>query len=90
VPGTGMLPVHVDVVCGEADPHVAVTSLAHYLHLEVIEAAGGRDGVRGSDAARVLQVNFVHFIKQCLSSCGRYEVHSKSNRNIKIAVLNSF
>ena len=39
--------VHVDPLGGQTDPHVAVPALAHDLHLEVVEAAGGGDGVGG-------------------------------------------
>lgn len=34
--------IHVDAWGWEADAHVTVTSLAHDLHLEVVQAAGGR------------------------------------------------
>ena len=49
-----LIPVHVDILRWESDPHVAVAPLADNLHLEVVEAAGGGDGVRGSYTARVL------------------------------------
>ena len=46
--------VHVDRLGAQAHPHVPVPPLAHYLHLEVVDAAGGGDRVRGSDAACIL------------------------------------
>ena len=47
-------PVHVDPLGRQPDPHIAVPALAHNLDLEVVEAAGGRDGVGGPDRACVL------------------------------------
>lgn len=38
-------PIHVDTVCREPDAHVPITSLAHNLHLEVVQAAGCWYGV---------------------------------------------
>ena len=47
-------PVHVDPLCGEADAHVAVAALGDDGHLEVVDSAGGGDGVRGAHRAGVL------------------------------------
>lgn len=47
-------PVHVDALGGEADAHIAIATLANDLHLEVVETAGGRNGVRGSHTRCVL------------------------------------
>lgn len=38
-------PIHVDTVCREPDAHVPITSLAHNLYLEVVQAAGCWYGV---------------------------------------------
>lgn len=46
--------VHVDAVRGQADAHVAVAALGHDPHLEVVQATGGRDGVRRPHRRRVL------------------------------------
>lgn len=46
--------IHVDPLCAEADAHVAVPALGNDLDLEVVDAAGRRDGVRGADRRRVL------------------------------------
>ena len=46
--------VQKDLGLGETDAHVAVSALANYLHLVVVDAAGGRYGTVGSDAGCVL------------------------------------
>jgi hypothetical protein len=54
--------VHVDALGGQTDAHVAVAPFADDLHLEVVEAARGGDGVRRLDARRIsvrLAVTFV-------------------------------
>ena len=52
--GSHFSPVHVDPLCGEADAHVAVAALGDDGHLEVVDSAGGGDGVRGAHRASVL------------------------------------
>ena len=47
-------PVHVDPLGREPNTHIAVPSFGHNLNLEIVEAAGGRYGVGGPDAAGVL------------------------------------
>ena len=54
--------VHVDPLGGQTDSHVAVPALAHNLHLEVVEATGGGDGVGGSHRARVFMSLSVAFV----------------------------
>ena len=55
-------PVHVDALGRQTNSHVAVPALAHNLHLEVVEATGGGDGVGGSHRARVLVSLAVAFV----------------------------
>lgn len=45
--------VHVDTVSGQTDAHVTVAALAHYLHLEIVEAAGSGNRMGGLDAGCV-------------------------------------
>lgn len=47
-------PVHVDAVRRQPDAHVPVAALGHDPHLEVVEPARRRDGVRGAHARRIL------------------------------------
>ena len=47
-------PVHVNPLGGESDAHVTVAALGDDGHLEVVDSAGGGDGVRGAHRARVL------------------------------------
>jgi len=42
-------PIHVHALCAKTDAHVAVAAFRNYLHLEVVDAAGGGYGVGGSD-----------------------------------------
>lgn len=45
--------IYVDAWGREADAHITVTSLAHDLHLEVVQAAGGRYRVRCANTGSV-------------------------------------
>lgn len=45
--------IDVDAVRREADSHVAVTTFTHDLHLEVVQSACGRYGVRRANARRI-------------------------------------
>ena len=55
-------PVHVDALGRQTNSHVAVPALAHNLHLEVVEATGGGDGVGGSHRAGVFVSLAVAFV----------------------------
>jgi len=54
--------IHVHTLGTEPDPHVPVSSLGHNSDFEVVDAAGGGNGVGGSDRGSVfvsLSVTFV-------------------------------
>lgn len=55
-------PVHVDPLGGQTHAHVAVPPLGDYLHLEVVESARGRDGLRGPHRARIFMCFAVSFV----------------------------
>ena len=47
-------PIELDIAARQTDAHVAIASLAHYLHLVVVDAARRRYGKVGAHAGGVL------------------------------------
>ena len=55
-------PVHIDALGAKADAHVAVPAFGHDSDLEVINTAGGGNGMGGPDRRRVLVRLTVAFV----------------------------
>ena len=73
--------VHVDSLSWETHTHVPISTLGDDLHLEVVEATGGGDGVGGPDWAGVFVCLAVTFVVN--SEIGLWET------NVIVFILNS-
>lgn len=85
-------PIHVDTVCREPNAHVPITSLAHNLYLEVVQAAGCWYGVCCANTGSVFVSFTVTWEKRrrkrrlkprCELICGLSEIPPSDDRLIK-------